>query len=188
MALIAGVDEVGRGPLAGPVVAAAVVFEGRPKIKGLRDSKKVTEENRLLLCNLIKEKAICWAIGIASVKEIDQINILQASMLAMKRAIEALTVQPDFALIDGNRCPDVILPMEPIIGGDDIVPGISAASIIAKVTRDYLMTLFDKNYPLYGFSQHKGYGTVMHLKALKKHGVTPLHRQSFAPVKALLEA
>jgi len=184
--MIAGVDEVGRGPLAGPVLAVAVVFDKRPRIKGLKDSKKMTHANRVVLSEIIKAQAVCWAIGIASVKEIDSINILQGSLLAMQRAILALPVRPDFALIDGTHCPKIALPMEPIVGGDDIVPAISAASIIAKVTRDYLMNFFDKRYPQYGFSQHKGYGTAQHLAALNKYGITPLHRQSFAPVKAQL--
>ena len=186
--LIAGVDEVGRGPMAGPVLAAAVVFkDGRTYIRGLRDSKKLTEERRNELNIIIKKKALSWAIGIASVSEIDELNILHASMLAMKRAVENLHIQPEKLLVDGNRCPDLTMPMHAVIGGDDTIPVISAASIVAKVTRDYLMTFFDKRYPDYGFSKHKGYCTAMHRKALTKYGHTPLHRRSFAPVRNHIE-
>jgi ribonuclease HII len=186
MAIICGVDEVGRGPLAGPVLAAAVILDRRKPIEGLRDSKKLTEKSREELALLIKMHAKCWAIGFASVPEIDCLNILNASLLAMKRAVENLTLLPDRALIDGNRCPNLLIKSEAIIGGDDLIAEISAASIIAKVARDKLMRYFDKPYPNYGFSQHKGYPTANHLSALQQYGVTPLHRKSFAPVKALL--
>ncbi|MCS5711167.1 ribonuclease HII [Candidatus Berkiella aquae] len=185
MTIIAGVDEVGRGPLAGPVLAAAVILNNRKPIEGLRDSKKLTDKKREELAHLIKQQARCWAIGIASVPEIDSVNILNASLLAMKRAIENLSLTPKLALIDGNRCPNLIIKSEAIIGGDDLIAEISAASIIAKVARDKIMSYFDKSYPDFGFGQHKGYGTQKHLLALQKHGVTPLHRKSFAPVKAL---
>ena len=186
MAIICGVDEVGRGPLAGPVLAAAVILDRRHPIEGLRDSKKLTEKKREQLSLLIKKHAKCWAFGFASVPEIDSLNILNASLLAMKRAVENLTILPDRALIDGNRCPNLLMKSEAIIGGDDLIDEISAASIIAKVARDKIMQYFDKPYPGYGFSQHKGYPTASHLSALQQYGVTPLHRKSFAPVKALL--
>ncbi len=180
--LIAGVDEVGRGPLAGPVVAAAVIL-GQASIPGLKDSKKLSEKQRNTLCALIKTQATCWAIGLASVEEIDKINILNASLLAMKRAVENLRIKPAKALIDGNRCPELALPMQAIIGGDNLIVEISAASIVAKVTRDAMMVEFEKHYPHHGFAKHKGYGTPEHIKALAAHGITPLHRKSFAPVK-----
>lgn len=183
MPLIAGVDEVGRGPLAGPVLAAAVILNKRQKIVGLADSKKLSEKKRNELSAIIKSEAIAWAIGIASVKEIDKYNILQASLLAMNRAIINLKVTPEEVLVDGNRCPDTCLPARAIIGGDGFVPEISAASIIAKVARDYLMSLLDKRYPQFEFAQHKGYATQRHLHAIKLYGITPLHRRSFAPVK-----
>lgn len=189
MTIIAGVDEVGRGPLAGPVLAAAVILDKKFPIDGLRDSKKLSEKKREQLANLIKQNARCWALGFASVPEIDHLNILHASLLAMKRAVENLSLMPKLVLVDGNRCPDLHIKSEAIIGGDDLIAEISAASIIAKVARDKIMTYFDKSYPDFGFSQHKGYPTQKHMLALHKHGVTPLHRTSFAPVKALcLEA
>lgn len=186
MTIIAGVDEVGRGPLAGPVLAAAVILDGRKPIEGLRDSKKLTDKKREALSMLIKQQAKCWALGFASVPEIDSLNILNASLLAMKRAVENLTIVPKMVYVDGNRCPNLLMKSEAIIGGDDLIAEISAASIIAKVARDKLMRYFEKSYPDYGYSQHKGYPTKLHLNALQTHGVTPLHRKSFAPVRALL--
>ncbi len=183
--LVAGVDEVGRGPLAGPVLAVAVILSDK-RINGLKDSKLLTHNKRELLSHRIKERAIAWAYGVASVKEIDNINILNASLLAMKRAVEYLQVKPDEVLVDGNKCPTLDIPVRAIVGGDNLIAEISAASIVAKVIRDYLMTCFDKHYPQYGFAQHKGYGTKDHLIALKKHGPSPIHRLSFMPVKALV--
>jgi ribonuclease HII len=186
MTLIAGVDEVGRGPLAGPVFAVAVILDKTKRIKGLNDSKQLTEIKRNQLSALIRSKAVCWAYGSASVKEIDEINILHASMLAMSRAISSLPIRPDKVVVDGNRVPKTDLPCEAVIGGDATVAEISAASIVAKVIRDYLMTVFDKKYPQYGFSKHKGYATKDHMTALKKYGASPIHRRSFAPVRDAL--
>lgn len=185
--LVAGVDEVGRGPLAGPVVACAVILDERYPIEGLKDSKELTEKKREQLCIEIKQHALCYAIGFATVKEIDDINILQASLLAMKRAVENLLIVPDMVKVDGNKCPSLKMKMEAIIGGDKLIPEISAGSIIAKVARDKLMNYFDIHYPQYGFGEHKGYSTKAHLAALKKYGVSTIHRQSFAPVKNQLE-
>ena len=184
--IIAGVDEVGRGPLAGAVVAAAVILDPARPIKGLADSKKLTEKRREKLTVEIREKALCWALGRAEVEEIDQINILHASLLAMRRAVEALEIRPDHALIDGNRCPDLACSSEAIIGGDGTVEVISAASIIAKVARDNEMVELDLVYPGYGLARHKGYPTKAHIQALQELGVTPIHRRSFGPVKNLL--
>ena len=186
MKYIAGVDEVGRGPLVGAVVAAAVILDPNNPIEGLTDSKKLSEKKRILLNAEIKEKALSWSLGRAEAEEIDEINILQASLLAMKRAVESLSIIPDHVQIDGNRCPDMDYSMEAIIKGDALIPEIGAASIIAKVARDQEMLELDKIYPQYGFAKHKGYPTKKHKEALEKHGVTPLHRQSFAPVKKLL--
>lgn len=184
MQLVAGVDEAGRGPLAGPVVASAVILKTR--IDGLRDSKKLSPSKRDQLYITIKTEAFAWSLGFASVREIDQINILQATLLAMKRAIMHLPVKPDGVWVDGNQAPDCIYPVKTLIGGDDLKPCISAASIIAKVTRDRLMERFERRYPGYGFHQHKGYGTAQHMKALKELGATPIHRRSFAPVQRVL--
>jgi ribonuclease HII len=185
--IIAGVDEVGRGPLAGPVLASAVVLNPKKKILGLKDSKKLTESNRKQLALAIKQKALCWSIGIASVKEIDTLNILNASLLAMKRAINNLPLKPDTIWIDGNCLPDCNPSIKTMIKGDDLIPVISAASIVAKVTRDYLMRLFHTKHPQYGFDQNKGYATSFHLMALEKFGYTLLHRKSFAPVQKLIK-
>ena len=185
--IIAGVDEVGRGPLAGPVIAAAVILNPENPIQGLVDSKKISEKKRNILAKEIREKALAWAIGRAEHDEIDSINILQASLLAMKRAIESLSIQPELVLVDGVHCPDIIYKVEAIIKGDNKVPAISAASIIAKVARDNEMIALDSQYPGYGFSRHKGYPTKMHVNALKELGVSSIHRKSFAPVKQLLE-
>ncbi len=185
--LIAGVDEVGRGPLAGPVIAAAVILDPENPIQGLMDSKKITEKKRNILAIEIREKSVSWAIGRAEHDEIDSINILQASLLAMKRAVESLSIKPELVLVDGLHCPDIIYKVEAIIKGVSKIPAISAASIIAKVTRDNEMIALDSQYPGYGFSQHKGYPTKMHVNALQELGVSSIHRRSFAPVKRLLE-
>ena len=184
-AAVAGVDEVGRGPLAGDVVAAAVVFRGTETIPGLRDSKQLSERQRLTLAPRIRQCALAWAMGRATVAEIDTLNILQASLLAMRRAVEALPIVPEFVLVDGNRCPAWSLPSAAVVGGDALVPAISAASILAKVTRDAEMIEFDQHYPGYGFAANKGYPTSMHLAALRALGASPIHRRSFAPVRAV---
>ena len=186
MLLIAGVDEAGRGPLAGSVVAAAVILDPSKPIHGLRDSKKLSEKQRERLFEAITIKAICFAVAEASHEEIDRLNILQASLLAMQRAIEALTIQPHQALIDGNKCPLLRIPAKAIIGGDDLEPAISAASILAKVTRDRQMVALHQQYPEYGFAQHKGYPTKQHCEALAKYGVLPIHRKTFAPVHEVI--
>ncbi|WP_428717397.1 ribonuclease HII [Undibacterium curvum] len=184
--LICGVDEAGRGPLAGSVVAAAVILDPARPISGLRDSKKLSEAQRDALAVEIKEKALAWAIAESSVEEIDQLNILQATMLAMRRAVEQLSITPELALIDGNRCPVMAVRSEAIVKGDDKVPAISAASILAKTARDHALLDLHQLYPDYAFDQHKGYPTALHLARLQQHGVTPVHRKSFGPVKALL--
>jgi len=180
--LIAGVDEAGRGPLAGPVVAAAVILNPSRPIKGLADSKILTEKQRDKLFQEIRQHALAWSVARATVFEIDQINILQATMLAMQRAVSRLKITPCLALIDGNKCPELICPARAIIDGDAIEPAISAASIIAKVLRDRLMRMLDRKYPGYGFAQHKGYSTRRHVSALKMLGPSRVHRRSFAPV------
>ena len=185
MKLIAGVDEVGRGPLAGPVMAAAVILDKDQPIVGLADSKLLSAKRREVLCETVQNCCVAWAVGRAEVSEIDQINIFQASLLAMQRAINALTVQPQQVQVDGKFCPKVAYPVEAIINGDNLVPVISAASIVAKVMRDRVMTAYSKIYPQYGFEKHKGYGTTLHLAALKQFGITPIHRKSFAPVNSL---
>lgn len=184
--VMAGVDEVGRGPLAGPVIAAAVILDPEYPIEGLMDSKKINEKKRNLLAIEIRKKSLAWALGRAEYDEIDSVNILQASLLAMKRAVESLAMKPGWVLVDGLHCPDVSCNVEAIIKGDSKIPAISAASIIAKVARDNEMTALDGQYPGYGFSQHKGYPTKMHIEALKELGVSAIHRKSFAPVKKLL--
>lgn len=186
--MIAGVDEAGRGPLAGPVVAAAVILDEMNPIDGLNDSKKLTAKKREALFVEICTKAKAFAIAEASVDEIDSINILQASLLAMKRAVEALHLQPHKVLVDGNFCPNVAMQKEAIIGGDATVPAISAASILAKVHRDRIMAVLDQQYPGYGFAQHAGYGTKAHMQALQTLGICPIHRKSYAPIKDLLLA
>jgi len=183
---IAGVDEVGRGPLAGDVVAAAVILDPARPIEGLRDSKKLTEARREALAVQIRQHAVAWAVARASVAEIDELNILHASMLAMKRAVEALHPQPGYVLVDGNRLPVWQYASEPVVKGDDRVPAIAAASILAKVQRDNELVALEQKYPGYGFARHKGYPTAAHLAALKELGVTPVHRRSFAPVRELL--
>ena len=186
--LVVGVDEAGRGPLAGPVIAAAVILDPRRPIAGLADSKKLSERQRERLYDEILEKALAWSTGRAEVAEIDRINILQASLLAMSRAVEGLAVQPSLAQIDGNRCPPLICPTEAVIGGDGTVARIGAASILAKVTRDREMLELDDGYPGYGLARHKGYPTRAHLEALRELGVSPVHRRSFGPVRRLLKA
>ena len=183
----AGCDEAGRGPLAGPVIAAAVILNPAKPITGLADSKQLAAKQREYLAGIIKERSLCWAIGEATVAEIDELNILQATLLAMQRAITALSIRPTRALVDGNRLPSNLpCPATAIIRGDQTVACISAASILAKVHRDTLMLALDKLYPAYGFKDHKGYGTRQHLEALATYGVTPFHRRSFAPVRQYL--
>ena len=188
---ICGVDEAGRGPLVGAVVAGAVVLDPNNPIEGLKDSKKLTPAKREFLYEQIMEKAKAWGVGEASPTEIDEVNILQATMLAMRRAIEDLTTRfgnwPDKALIDGNRCPELPIAAEAIVKGDSKEPAISAASIIAKVTRDRQMQLLHERYPEYGFAQHMGYPTEAHFAALKQYGACDQHRRSFSPVRKVLE-
>lgn len=183
----AGVDEVGRGPLAGPVVAAAVILDPNNPIEGLADSKKLSERRREVLAEQIREQALAWSLGRAEVHEIDDINILQASLLAMQRAVAALPMAPELVLVDGNRCPSLDYPSQAVIRGDSLVPAISAASIIAKVSRDREMIELDADYPGYGLARHKGYPSRVHLEALQALGVTPIHRRSYAPVRRLLD-
>lgn len=180
--LVAGVDEAGRGPLAGPVVAAAVILHPQRPISGLADSKKLTEKQREVLFETIRAKALCWSVARATVNEIDTINILQASLLAMQRAVTGLKIIPELALVDGNQPPKLACTVKTIIRGDETEPAISAASIVAKVLRDRLMRFLDKKYPLYGFAKHKGYSTAAHVKALELHGPCRVHRRSFTPV------
>ncbi|EMM5117920.1 ribonuclease HII [Providencia stuartii] len=186
--LIAGVDEVGRGPLVGAVVTAAVILDPKNPIIGLTDSKKLTEKKREKLFVEIQEKALCWCIGRAEPEEIDEINILHATMLAMQRAVAGLSITPDFVLVDGNCCPTLSMPSQAVIKGDSLVQEISAASILAKVVRDREMVELDKAYPEYGFAKHKGYPTAYHLEKLAQFGATKFHRKSFAPVRRALEA
>jgi len=185
--ILAGVDEVGRGPLAGPVVAAAVILDPHRPVEGLKDSKKLSERRREELAGLIRERALAWSLGRAEVHEIDDINILQASLLAMQRAVAALSMAPELVLVDGNRCPRLDYPSQAVVRGDALVPAISAASIIAKVSRDREMIELDGSYPGYGLAKHKGYPSKAHLAALQTLGVTPVHRRSYAPVRRLLE-
>lgn len=180
--LVCGVDEAGRGPLAGPVVAAAVILDPARPIAGLNDSKKLSAKKRTALAGLIRERALAWAVAEASVEEIDQLNILHASMLAMQRAVAALQVTPERALIDGNRCPSLAMPAEAVVQGDAKVAAIAAASILAKTVRDEGMLVLHAQYPHYGFDRHMGYPTAAHCAALAAHGVSPVHRRSFAPV------
>ena len=184
--LMAGVDEAGRGPLAGPVVAAAVILDELNPIKGLADSKKLTALRREALYDEIRAKALCCSIALATAEEIDSLNILQATMLAMKRAVEGLRLKPHKVLVDGNRLPTLVILAEAIVKGDALVPSISAASILAKVYRDRWCAQFHLEYPQYGFADHKGYGTAAHLAALRLHGACPQHRRSFAPVAEVL--
>ena len=187
--LIAGVDEVGRGPLVGAVVTAAVILDPANPITGLADSKKLSEKRRLALYDEITAKALAWSLGRAEPEEIDQLNILHATMLAMQRAVAGLASLPDYVLIDGNRCPALPMPAQAVVKGDSLVAEISAASILAKVTRDREMAELDRLFPNYGFAQHKGYPTALHLEKLTQHGATPHHRRSFAPVRnSLIDA
>lgn len=185
--LVAGVDEVGRGPLCGAVVTAAVILDPNRPILGLNDSKKLTEARREKLFDEICEKALSWHIARAEVEEIDKLNILHATMLAMQRAVEGLHITPKMAMIDGNRCPKLGMPSEAVVKGDSKVPAIAAASILAKVSRDREMAAFELIYPGYGIGGHKGYPTPVHLEALARLGPTPIHRRSFAPVRQAYE-
>ena len=186
--LVAGVDEAGRGPLAGPVVAAAVILDELQPIAGLGDSKTIAPRRRERLFDEIRAKALCVSIAEASVDEIDALNILQATMLAMRRAVEGLRLAPKYVLVDGNRLPPLKMPAEAIVKGDAKVAAISAASILAKVQRDRLCEALHERWPAYGFDGHKGYPTAAHLEALRRHGACPAHRRSFAPVRAVLES
>ncbi len=184
---MAGVDEAGRGPLAGPVVAAAVILDPDQPIPGLADSKTLSELQRESLAGLIKARALAWALGRAEAAEIDEINILQATLLAMRRAVEALSLRPHKVLVDGNRCPVLTVPVQAIVKGDSKVAAISAASILAKVARDQEMRQLDACFPGYGFARHKGYPTREHLACLERLGASPVHRLSFGPVRRLIE-
>jgi ribonuclease HII len=186
MILVCGVDEAGRGPLAGPVSAAAVIFDDTNPILGLADSKKLSEKKRDLLASIICARALAWSVAYASVEEIDKLNILQATLLAMRRAVEGLNVRPQQVMVDGLYCPETGIPSQAIIKGDSKVAEISAASILAKTARDELMLKLHYRYPHYGFAVHKGYPTVAHLAALREHGVSDVHRKSFRPVRELL--
>lgn len=185
--LLAGVDEAGRGPLAGPVMAAAVILDELHPIAGLTDSKKLTAKRREALFDEIRAKALCFCVAQASVQEIDRLNILQATMLAMQRAVQGLRLRPSLVQVDGNRLPPLAMQAEAIVKGDLLVPAISAASILAKVTRDRWCRAFALRYPDYGFEAHKGYGTALHLRALAQYGPTPEHRRSFAPVTRAMQ-
>ncbi len=185
--LICGVDEAGRGPLAGPVCAAAVILDPNKPIDGLKDSKKLSASRRERLADEIRAKALAWAVAWATVEEIDQINILQASLLAMRRSVMDLAVAPKEVWVDGNRCPELPYPTRAIIKGDALEPAISAASILAKTARDKTMLELARYYPGYGFEQHSGYPTAAHLEALRRHGVTPVHRKTFGPVRRILD-
>ena len=184
----AGVDEAGRGALAGPVVSAAVVLGPETKIEGLTDSKKLNRATRERLATEIKKRCVCWSIGSSSVEEIDQLNILQSTMLSMKRAIESLSVRPSRVLIDGNRIPLINIPAQAIVKGDLHVAEISAASVLAKVTRDAIMFEYATKFPEYGFERHVGYGTALHLESLRNYGATPLHRTTFSPVRKAIDS
>ncbi|POY43875.1 ribonuclease HII [Avibacterium gallinarum] len=184
--LIAGVDEVGRGPLVGAVVTAAVILDPNNPIEGLTDSKKLSHKKRLALAEEIKQKAKAWALGRAEPEEIDELNILHATMLAMQRAVNQLKITPHFVLVDGNRIPLLPMPAQAVVKGDSLVAEISSASILAKVARDLEMEELDKRYPQYAFAQHKGYPTKLHLEKLAEHGPLPQHRRSFAPVRKLI--
>jgi ribonuclease HII len=184
--LICGVDEAGRGPLAGPVSAAAVILDPANPIEGLADSKKLSEKHRDRLAPIIRERALAWAVAYAEVGEIDELNILQATLLAMKRAVLALHIKPQQVLVDGLYCPQTGIPSQAIVKGDSKVAAISAASILAKTARDELMLKLHAQYPLYGFDGHKGYPTAAHIAALREHGVSDVHRRSFRPVRELL--
>ncbi|NJD25505.1 MAG: ribonuclease HII [Betaproteobacteria bacterium] len=183
--LVCGVDEAGRGPLAGPVVAAAVILDPARAITGLDDSKKLSEKRRDALAAAIRAQALAWAVAEADVAEIDRLNILQATLLAMQRAVAGLAVRPERALVDGNRCPRLDIPVEAVVKGDGKIAAIAAASILAKTVRDAGMRALDAAYPQYGFARHMGYPTAAHCRALQEHGPTPAHRRSFGPVAQL---
>ena len=185
--LLCGVDEVGRGPLVGAVVTAAVILDPARPIAGLTDSKKLSATKREALAEQIKERALCWALGRAEPAEIDQLNILHATMLAMQRAVAALTLQPEWVMIDGNRCPELPMPATAVVKGDSLVAEISAASILAKVARDAEMAELAGRYPQFGFAAHKGYPTAQHLAAISEHGILAEHRRSFKPVRLIAE-
>ena len=185
--LIAGVDEAGRGPLAGAVIAAAVILDPKRPIDGVTDSKKLTAKKRERLELEIQQYAIAWSLGRAEVEEIDEINILQASLLAMCRAVDGLSIAPTHVQVDGNQCPAMNYPVEAIVKGDALIPAIGAASILAKVARDRELVMLHEQYPEYGFAQHKGYPTKAHVSALEAHGVSPVHRRSFGPVRRLCD-
>jgi len=180
--LVCGIDEAGRGPLAGTVVAAAVILDPLRPIAGLNDSKKLSEKKRDALAVLIRERAVAWAVASASVEEIDRLNILHATMLAMQRAVAALAVRPTSAMVDGNRCPKLDIPCEAVVKGDGKIASIAAASILAKTVRDAEMLALHAQYPMYGFDRHMGYPTAAHFQALEQHGASPVHRRSFGPV------
>lgn len=180
--LVCGIDEAGRGPLAGPVVAAAVILDPARPIPGLNDSKKLSEKKRDALAVLIRERALAWAVAEASVEEIDRLNILHATMLAMQRAVAGLAVRPTSAMVDGNRCPKLDIPAEAVVKGDGKIASIAAASILAKTVRDAGMLALHVQYPMYSFDRHMGYPTAAHFQALEEHGASPVHRRSFGPV------
>ena len=180
--LVCGIDEAGRGPLAGPVVAAAVILDPARPIAGLNDSKKLSEKKRLVLADEIRAKALAWAVAEASVEEIDRLNILHATLLAMQRAVAGLQIAAEAALVDGNRCPKLAIPVEAVVKGDGKIASIAAASILAKTVRDAGMLELDARYPQYGFARHMGYPTAAHCAALAAHGASPVHRKSFGPV------
>jgi len=183
--LVAGVDEVGRGPLAGPVVAAVVILPKEAKIPGINDSKKLSTLQREKLCKIILETIVDWGIGIVNEQKIDEINILQATYLAMKKAIKSLKLKPHFLLVDGLKIPHLDIPQQPIIKGDQLSISIAAASILAKVVRDRMMIEYDHEFPQYGFAKHKGYGTAFHIESIKKYGICKIHRRSFEPIKSM---
>lgn len=183
--LIGGVDEAGRGPLAGPVVAAVVILPKNANIRGINDSKKLTSNTREKFCKIISNIAIDWGIGIVNEKEIDEINILQATYLAMKKAINSLKIKPHYLLVDGHEIPHIDILQKPIIKGDQVSISIQAASILAKVIRDRIMIEYDKEFPQYGFAKHKGYGTPLHIESIKKYGICKIHRRSFEPIKSM---
>ncbi len=184
--LVCGIDEAGRGPLAGPVVAAAVILDAERPVAGLDDSKKLGDRKREALALLIRERAVAWAVAEATVEEIDRLNILQATFLAMQRAVAGLGIRPTSALVDGNRCPQLAIPVTAVIKGDGKIASIAAASILAKTVRDAAMRMLHARYPQYGFASHMGYPTATHLRALEAHGVSPVHRRSFGPVARML--
>jgi len=186
MTRLCGVDEAGRGPLCGPVLAAAVILDPARPIEGLADSKKLSEKRRIRLAAEIRDKALAWHVAEASVEEIDRLNILQATLLAMQRAVAGLALRPERVVVDGNRCPQLDLPCEAIVQGDALVAEISAASILAKTMRDELLVELDKRYPQYGLAGHKGYPTAAHRAALRAHGASEIHRKSFAPVREVI--